>query len=79
MRAYAAVMNLLGGMIIASKTRVAALITQTVHRLELLSALLLARLFQMLEIICTILLEICTVLLIVLHWIIGIDKLWKPK
>ena len=68
---------------VASKTRVAPLKRQTIPRLELLSALLLARLIasitkalqdevQVSQFSCF------TDSTVALHWILGVDKSWKP-
>ena len=85
LKAYAAMVYLVNEnsncILLASKTRVAPLKTQTIPRLELLVALLLNRLMVSVEqslsnfaVSC-----ICyTDPLIVLHWIRGTDKHWKP-
>ena len=68
---------------VVSKTRVAPLQTQTIPRLELLSAFLLAKLivsvssslesvFRQLEVKCY------TTSKVALNWIRGVNKEWKP-
>lgn len=88
--AYAAVVYLMvtiGGAcytrLITSKTRVAPVKTQTIPRLELIGALLLARLVSTVE--CCLKEEIplekplCfTDSKVALYWIYGLDKDWKP-
>ena len=67
--------------LVACKTRVAPLQTQTIPRLELLGALLLARLIVHVKESLSSLISSCdcyTDSSIVLHWIKGVDKSWKP-
>lgn len=84
-KAYAAVVYLVNerseSIILAAKTRVSPLQTQTVPRLELMGALILAKLVasvrdamrdRVRECMCF------TDSTIVLHWIKGTDKCWKP-
>ena len=84
LRAYAAIVYLMNNehcVLVASKTRVAPLKAQTIPRLELLGALLLARLVASVKNSLSALVNesICyTDSLIVLHWIRGMDKQWKP-
>ena len=84
-RAYAASVYLQNGnkecSLIASKTRVAPLPAQTIPRLELLGALLLARLVVSVRNALGSIVsgyECFTDSLVVLHWIKGKDKAWKP-
>ena len=84
-KAYAALVYLQNGKkecsLIVSKTRVAPLPAQTIPRLELLGALLLARLIvNVREALSSIVsdYECFTDSLVVLHWIKGTDKNWKP-
>ena len=85
MKAYAAAVYFVDergkSMLIASKTKVAPLNTQTIPRLELLGALLLAKLAnnvlnalkgRIKQYSCY------TDSLVVLHWIKGTDRCWKP-
>ena len=69
--------------LVASKTRVTPLKQQTIPRLELLSALLLARLMS--SVMQALQSEVCfskcycfTDSTVALHWILGVDKSWKP-
>ncbi|XP_011405271.1 PREDICTED: uncharacterized protein LOC100637172, partial [Amphimedon queenslandica] len=87
MAAYAAVVYLKDGngvvRVIAAKTRVAPLKTQSVPRLELLAALLLSRLIENVLESVSMVLAISRVTCytdsqIVWHWIRGEDKSWKP-
>ena len=79
LRAYAATVYLMNNdhcVLVASKTRVAPLKAQTIPRLELLGALLLARLVASVKNSLSALVNesICyTDSLIVLHWIRGMD------
>ena len=81
-KAYVAVVYLVSErMLMASKTRVAPLKPQTVPRLELLGALLLARLMTSVK--CALRRWVTewscfTDSLVVLHWIKGTDQCWKP-
>ena len=90
LKAYAAVVYLLredeaGRHVefVASKTRVSPLKQQTIPRLELLSALLLARLISSVteafqdELQVT-LYRCFTDSTVALHWILGVKKSWKP-
>ena len=90
LRAYAAVVYLLSESesgiqvdFVASKTRVSPLKQQTVPRLELLSAVLLARLIHNIAEAIREDLQVSsfrcyTDSTVALHWILGIDKHWKP-
>ena len=84
LRAYAAVVYLETGEgdfnLVASKTRVAPIQSQTVPRLELLGVLLLARLMESIRSNLDGLVGeslYFTDLLVVLHWIKGVEKNWK--
>ena len=83
--AYAAVTYLSDGdgncSLVSSKTRVAPLPKQTIPRLELLGAVLLARLVNRVKEVLGSVINGClcfTDSLVVLHWIKGLDKNWKP-
>ena len=69
--------------ILASKTRVSPLKTQTIPRLKLLSALLLARLISSITQALESELELSTLrcytdLTVALFWIQGVGRGWKP-
>ena len=68
---------------VVSKTRVAPVQSQTIPRLELLSALLLARLMDNVAISLGTLLSLSqprcfTDSMVALYWILGVEKQWKP-
>ena len=68
---------------VASKTRVSLLKKVTIPRLELLSALLLARLITSVTNAIKYDLQVSqpscfTDSTVALHWILGVDKSWKP-
>ena len=83
LKAYAALVHIqdenYSCSLVASKTRVAPIQTQTILRLELLGALLLARPMESVQSCLSCVNEsICfTDSLIVLHWIKGVEKNWK--
>ena len=89
-KAYAAVVYLVlktetrsSVQFIAAKTRVAPLKSQTIPRLELLSALLLANLIvsvhsSLRHQIPSLTIKCFTDSQVALHWILGSDKEWKP-
>ena len=84
-RAYAAVAYLSGDngscSLIASKTRVAPLLKQTIPRLELLGAVLLARLMTTIKDALGDSIKDCicfTDSQVTLHWIKGTERSWRP-